>query len=157
MYNPGIVNQLYGLYTCFNKLPNDYDLYIRMRTDLYFFDTNFLNEIVECKSNLILPDKVWFSNLNYPYSNEFNDFFWIGDYAASKYIADTYENLTELFKPGICNEQLLASRLIHSPIKFTISQIKCEFNLDRRTRGIENHLEETRYFTRKRKNVDTGF
>lgn len=150
-FEPRLLNQLHCLNKCFEIIPNSYDMYIRLRTDLYFFDTDFMDEVVDMESDLILPDKVWYIEKNYPFFGLFNDFFWIANYQTSQYIANTYYFLSEIVDKSICLEKLLSIRLNNAPFKIKVSHFKCLFNLDRRTKGVEPWLTETIELTQKRK------
>jgi hypothetical protein len=152
---PNIVKQFYGIYSCFQEVPNDYDLYIRLRSDLYFFTTDFLPALAQSDANLHLVDNVWFNHPNYPLSNRFNDIFWVADYKTSKYIADIYLVLPKLFtKKANYPERILAIYLKNIPFQITISHFFCELNVDRRTRGAEMWYEESRVMTERRRKLE---
>jgi hypothetical protein len=123
-----------------------------MRTDLYFFDFGFQNVLKQLenkkdKYNLILSSKVWYNKGNYPFSILFNDYMWFADFETSKYISSLYDCITK-YSP-CCLEELIA---IHISSKdLSICHFDCCFNLDRRTRGHEQHLIESQELTQKRR------
>lgn len=147
-YRANIILQLYCLQVAFSKLPNDYDFYIRMRTDLYFFRPLPFSTIVCTTTDLILEKTVhWYSN-NFPHSNLFADFFWISKYDAGRIISELYAHIGE-FDSSLCLEEILALYLRKFPA-LTYSHIDFNLNLDRRTKGIENWLPETAVCTNRR-------
>lgn len=147
-HGKSVVNQIYGIYKTFNIVPDSYDYYMRMRTDLYFFDFNFLDilKTLRSKTNLILPAKVWYKEKNYPAKMVFNDYMWFSDYETAKYIASLYTDILQ-YNPTYL-ENLLAVHL--SKKDFTIMYFDCCFNLDRRTRGEEMGLPESCDLTARR-------
>ncbi len=145
--------QWYMIYSGFNIIPPIYDYYIRVRTDLYFFDTNIFEEIKNMDADLILSSRVWYIKMNYPYQKDaFNDYLWIGKYDISKYLADLYLQLDNY--PVIYNEKAIVNHLLNYNKDITITHFKCDFNLDRRTRGAEMWLPESREMTARRNNLE---
>jgi hypothetical protein len=148
-----LVNQLYCIYNTVEMLPSSYDYYIRMRTDLYYFDFNFLyalkqlNNCIE-KPNLLIPSNVWYNQKNYPHTDVFNDYMWIADYKTTKYIASLYNEIP--VNNSMCLENLFAYHI--SKQEYIIWNFKCCFNIDRRTRGNEMHLLESNELTTRRQN-----
>ena len=96
--------------------------------------------------NLILPSYVWYNKQNYPADLVFNDYIWFADYQTSKYIASLYTSILD-YSPTYF-ENLMAVHL--SKKNFTISYFECCFNIDRRTRGAEMGLLESRDLTARR-------
>jgi hypothetical protein len=153
--SPGLSKQFYGIYTCFQELPTDYDFYIRLRSDLYFFTTDFMPFIAQSDANLQLVETVWFNHPNYPLSSRFNDYLWIADYKTSKYITDIYLGLPQLYtKKANYSEKIFANYMLDIPFQISISHFVCEFNLDRRTRGAEMWHEESRIMTERRSKLE---
>ena len=147
-HTAAIAGQLYSLQEGVRRIPDSYDWYIRMRTDLYFFQTDVLDRILSSPLDvdLWIPEKVWYSEPNYPARDVFNDYMWIGTYAATRYLADTYSVLPTLTPTFM--EELLARRLRTYPLR--IGHFSCLFNLDRRTRGQDMFLVESQELTRRR-------
>jgi hypothetical protein len=139
--------QLYGLHAIFKVLPSTYEWYVRLRTDLYFFETNLLS-IPNPSADLWIPEKVWHSEPNYPARDVFNDYVWIGSYAISVYLADTYTALPNL-QPTYM-EELFARRLRAYPHSVRLGTIVGTIALDRRTRGEDLFLPESHELTRRR-------
>ena len=145
--------QMFMINEAFKYLPDDYDYYVRMRTDLFFFKTDIWDNICVCKSDLILPDTCHGEKRNFP-NGVFNDFFWIGNYKGAKFLSLFYDHIElinyDYLEYGIAEyiKNYGNSQLI------TISQFESDFNLDRRTRGYENWLVETIRDTNKRNFID---
>jgi hypothetical protein len=151
-YNQAMVYQMYSLHRAFKEIPQGYDLYVRMRADIYFFSGIDWTSLLAQKDryDLFTSDTVHFKKRNYPYTDIFDAFFWISSYEIGKYIADIYLHLEELVQ--ICKkkncEQYFAEYL--SRKKLSILHCPFEIALERRTRGIEDTKEETRVYTRRR-------
>ena len=150
-----VASQLYGIHRAFQDLPDSYDWYIRLRTDLYFFDGDFLTQILTSTepADLWIPKIVWYTEPNYPVGDVFNDYMWVGRYGISKYIADTYPCLRDI-APTYA-EQLLGRRVRSYAHPLRIQHFDCLFNLDRRTRGYDMYLLESRELTRLRQDQGT--
>lgn len=137
--------QLYGLYRALQEMPQTYDWYLRMRTDLYFVDLECLSRIdfTAKDVDLWLPERIWNVDPNYPARDDFNDYLWIGTRAASAYLADAYTLPTESAPPYL--ERLLGEHLRKS--SFRIRHFPGEFNLERRTRGCDMSAPESQRLT----------
>lgn len=140
----------YGLYRAFLEVPDTYDLYVRLRTDLYFFEGIDWEYLFHHKStyNLFLLQKAHFTKLNYPGSRIFDDSFWISTYAVGKYISEMYLNLPTM-KRGKRTEEYYADYLDRE--KFSILKYPFDLAIERRTRGFDDNLEETAILTARRK------
>lgn len=142
-YAKNIIPQLYCIQKAFLAVPKDYDYYIRMRTDLYFFKgVNW----PEALGEFVIPSTVHFRVPNYPNSDLFNDLFWIGDYEANLYITSIYDNILKYDK------SLIAERLFR--VHMDAGSLKpkhypFEIALERRTRGFDG-LPETGPYTERR-------
>jgi glycosyl transferase, family 25 len=141
-------SQLYGLHAIFNVIPSTYDWYVRLRTDLHFFDTDLLGPLAPT-ADLWLPEKVWHTEANYPARDVFNDYAWIGSYEISAYIASIYTAMRNL--PTTYMEQLFAWHLRAYPHPLRIGVIPGTVALDRRTRGHDLYLPESHDLTRRRR------
>jgi hypothetical protein len=86
--------------------------------------------------------------LNYPGSRIFDDLFWISTYAVGKYISEMYLNLPTM-KRGKYTEEYYADYLDRE--KFSILKYPFDLAIERRTRGFDDNLEETRILTARRK------
>lgn len=152
-HTEAMTGYLYALQEAVRSLPPTYDLYIRLRTDLYFFDTDLIAQVLSCPDpvDLWIPEKVWYTEPNYPARDVFNDYLWIGPYAVTAYLADTYRNLATLAPTYM--EELLARRLRAYPGPLSIRHFRGLFNLDRRTRGEEMFLPESRELTYRRQQL----
>lgn len=142
-HTENMTGYLYALQEGVRILPPSYDWYIRLRSDLYFFDTDFMSQVLSSQdyADLWIPDKVWYSSPNYPGRDVFNDYLWIGTHAITTYLAETYAVLSSL-EPTYM-EQLLARRVQMYPSSLKIKHFSCLFNLDRRTRGEDMFLQES--------------
>ena len=146
-HTSAVAGQLYGLHAIFQVLPTTYDWYVRLRTDLYTFDTDILAPVAPT-ADLWLPEKVWHTEPNYPARDVFNDYVWIGSYAISAYLAATYTALRDLQPTYV--EELLGRRLRAYPAPLRIGHIPGTIALDRRTRGQDMFLPESHDLTRRR-------
>ncbi len=147
--------QAYMIKSAFDLIPQNYDFYIRIRPDLYFFDKNIFREIEHIDGDLILPSKVWYCNPNYPLTQHlFNDYLWIGKYNISKYIALFYDNVDKY--EVACNETTLTNYLRDYNETLNVCHFTCDFNLDRRTRGAEMWLQESRDMTVRRQQIESN-
>jgi hypothetical protein len=135
------------------NLNNFYDYYIKCRTDLFFFDTDPWDQICSLNSDIILPDIVWGFKNNYPHNNIINDYLWITNYKALLYINSFYDYIPK--SDTTYPEQDLANFLSKEKNTYSISHFKSDFNLERRTRGEESHLEETKRDTYRRRILET--
>ena len=149
-YKPATVFQMYSLYRGFQEVPDTYDLYVRMRTDLYFFKGIDWELIMNNsrKYELFIPEDVHFTLKNYPISDIFNDYFWISSYQVGKYISELFKKITSMEK-GTFAEKYFAlhismniPKIIHYPF---------DLALERRTRGFDTILDETTVYTQRRK------
>ena len=140
----------YGLYRAFQELPDTYDLYVRLRTDLYFFQGINWDYIAQHKAtyNLFILQKVHFTQPNYPGSRMFDDSFWISTYPVGKFISEIYLNLPTM-KAGKCTEEYYADYLDRE--KFSILKYPFDVVIERRTRGFDANLDETPVYTARRK------
>lgn len=145
---PG-AKQMFIVNEAFKYLPNDYDYYVRMRTDLFFFKTDIWNEICSYSNDLILPNSCWGDkHSNFPIRDIFNDLFWVGNYKGSKFLSMFYEYIDQL-DYGFTEDGI--TKYIKSYANnITIRHFDDDFNLDRRTRGYEPWLTETPRDTQKR-------
>ena len=146
-HTTAVAGQFYGLHAIFKVLPSTYEWYVRLRTDLYFFETDLLS-YPSPRADLWIPEKVWHTEPNYPARDVFNDYVWIGSYAISAYLADTYTALPEL-RPTYM-EELFARRLRAYPHPLRIGTFPGTIALDRRTRGEDLFLPESHELTRRR-------
>lgn len=149
--------QLYSLYQSFQDIPDNYDLYVRMRSDLYFFKGIDWKYILDKRHThtLFLPSTVWYTQKNYPTSTLFNDFFWVSSYPIAKALASAYTTLLHI--PAITPDtiverifQLYCDYLIRLQTPLTL--LHCDFDvvLERRSRGFDANLVETRVYTTRR-------
>jgi hypothetical protein len=151
-YDQAMVYQMYSLHKAFKEIPQGYDLYVRMRPDIYFFSGIHWQYVLNLKDtyNLFLSTTVHFTRKTYPHTDIFDAFFWISSYDIGKYLADIYLNVEELAK--VCREknceQYFAEYL--SRKKVSILNYPFEIALERRTRGIEDYSAETIAYTRRR-------
>ena len=142
-YAKNILPQLYCIQKAFLAVPKDYDYYVRMRTDLYFFKgVNWPDALGDC----VIPSTVHFGKPNYPNSDLFNDFFWIGNYEANLYITSIYDYILNYDKSLIV-ERIYRSHMAVGPLK--LRHYPFEFALERRTRGFDG-LPETGPYTERR-------
>jgi hypothetical protein len=149
-YKSAAVFQMYSLYRGFQELPNTYDLYVRMRSDLYFFKGIDWDVILNYSHTyqLIIPEVVHFNLKNYPSSDIFNDFFWISSYQVGKYISELFKNITNMEKNTLIEKyfalhiSMNMPKLIHYPFDLT---------LERRTKGFDSHLHESNVYKERRK------
>lgn len=133
-YKPSAVFQMYMLYRGFQEVANTYDIYIRMRPDLYFFkgiDWEFILNNAH-KHELFIPKNVHFAGANYPNSDIFNDYFWISSYEVGKYISELFKNIRSMQK-GMITEKYFALHISLNMPKLT--HYPFDFALERRTRG----------------------
>lgn len=154
-YKPNLVSQMYGIYQAFSNVPDTYDYYMKMRCDLYFFTTNFFTNIFDTPANLYLLDTCWYKNKNFPAFWACNDFLWIGDYKISFAIANLYNSLHEY--SNIDSFEKVLADFLQKQTFVSIHNFVCEVNLERRTRGYEMWLEESRFMTEKRKQIETAY
>lgn len=150
-YKPSAVFQMYSLYRAFQEVTNTYDIYVRMRTDLYFFkgiDWEFiLNNSHEYQ--LFIPENVHFTLKNYPNSDIFNDYFWISSYQVGKYISELFKKITSM-KKGMFVERYFAVYISMNMPK--LAHYPFDLALDRRTHGgFDTNLHETSVYTERRK------
>lgn len=145
-YSPNIVSQLYGISDMISNIPNDYDYYIRMRTDLYFFKAPNWSE---CLGDFVVPEDVHWNKINYfsPISNIFNDYFWVANYSITREIADIYKNILT-YPKGLTTEWYFARHMTKKNL--IPDHYRFEIALERRTRGFED-TAETRFYTERRK------
>jgi len=151
-YNPSAAFLMYSLYRGFQELADTYDLYVRMRTDLYFFkgiDWEFILNNSHTYE-LFIPENVHYTSKNYPNSNIFNDYFWISSYQVGKYISEIFKQITSMPR-GIIVERYFALHISMNMPKL----LHCQFDLalERRTRGgfDANLVDETTFYTERRK------
>jgi len=143
-YRNNILPQLYCIQKAFLAVPKDYDYYIRMRTDLYFFKgVSWPEALGDC----VLPSTVHFGVANYPNSDLFNDFLWIGNYEAHLYITSIYDCILKYDRSQII-ERIYTTHMDAGHLKSR--NYPFEFALERRTRGFDG-LPETGPYTERRK------
>jgi len=145
-YYEGTVSQMYIISDMISNIPNDYDYYIRMRTDLYFFKAPKWSE---CLGDFVVPEDVHWNKINYfsPISKLFNDYFWVANYSITRDIADIYRDILT-YPKGLITEGYFA---LHMTKKNLVpDHYEFELTLDRRTRGFEEG-EESRSYTERRK------
>ena len=151
-YNQAMVYQMYSLHEAFKEIPQGYDLYVRMRPDIYFFTGIDWTSILAQKDTyeLFVSDTVHFTKRNYPYTDIFDAFFWVSSYDIGKYIADIYLHIHDLAK--VCKKKNCEQHFAHYLSRKKISILHCAFQiaLERRTRGLEDTKEETIAYTRRR-------
>lgn len=149
-HEPPIAYQLYAIQEAFRDVPATYDWYVRIRTDLYFFDATFFDQILTSDPgiDLWISEKLWYTDANYPARDILNDFLWIGNHRISEYLASTYAALPTI-EPSYM-EHVLGRRLRHCPFPWKLGHFRCLFNLDRRTRGHDMYLIESQDLTRLR-------
>jgi len=149
-YKPSTVFQLYSLYKGFQEVPPTYDLYVRMRSDLYFFKDIDWKYILNNSSryDLFIPENVHYNLKNYPSSHIFNDYFWISSYKVGKYISEIFKNLTNMEKGHIVETYfaLYISKNIPKILNHPF-----DLALERRTRGFDANLNETAIYSERRK------
>jgi hypothetical protein len=95
----------------------------------------------------VIPKTVHFNVPNYPNSDLFNDFFWIGNYETNRYLANLYKDLANYDKRQVI-ETLFATHMRASSI--VPRHYPFEVVLERRTRGFDG-LPETGPHTQRRK------
>lgn len=150
-YKPSAVFQMYSLYRGFQEVASTYDLYVRMRPDLYFFkgiDWEYLLDNSH-KYELFIPENVHYNLHNYPNCHMFNDYFWISSYKVGKYISEIFNNITSM-EEGKIVEIYFALHVSKNMPKI----LNCPFDLalERRTRGgFDTNLEETTFYTERRR------
>jgi hypothetical protein len=146
-HSKNVAGQLYTLQEGVSIVPDSYDWYVRLRSDLYFFQTDILQQVLSSSDqvDLWIPEKVWYTEANYPARDVFNDYLWIGTRAITEYLAQTYAALPTI--PHTYTEELLARRIRAYPSHLVIKHFACLFNLDRRTRGEDMFLQESRELT----------
>ena len=151
-YDQAMLYQMYSLHQAFKEIPQGYDLYVRMRPDIYFFTGIHWEYLLKQKDTyqLFLSTTVHFTKRTYPHTDIFDAFFWISSYEIGKYLADIYLNVEELAK--VCRrkncEQYFAEHLSRKNV--AILNYPFEFALERRTRGFEDNKEETIAYTQRR-------
>lgn len=151
MFPKSVVCQLYGIHQAFQVIPNSYDYYIRMRTDLYFFkrpDFEMLFDRPEY--NLILDTNVHFQRKNYPEGDIFNDFFWISNYETGFLIATFYNHIQNYKINDGYLELYYKLYLDDNKDKLKIYNYSFDVWLDRRTKGFDSNLEESYILTKRR-------
>lgn len=151
-YNQAMLYQMYSLHEAYKEIPQGYDLYVRMRPDIYFFSGIDWGSLLKQKDtyDLFCSETVHFNKRNYPYTDIFDAFFWISSYETGKYIAEIYlhiEDVARICKKKNC-EQHFGEYL--SRKKLSILHCPFEIALERRTRGFEENKEETSVYTRRR-------
>jgi uridine kinase len=100
-----IYKQWYKLYRLFQCVPSSYDIYIRLRPDVFLYNHEELDMILSYPC----------SNLRIPYGSDrdgINDQIAIGGYSEMKH----YCNLWSSIRPNITSERLLLEHLRH-PVK----------------------------------------
>jgi hypothetical protein len=143
-YGKNIIPQLHCIRKAFLAVPKDYDYYIRMRTDLYFFKgVNWPEALGDC----VIPSTVHFGVPNYPSSDLFNEFIWIGNYEANLYITSIYDCILSYDRSQI-TERLYRMHMDVGSLK--PRHYPFEVVLERRTRGFDG-LPETGPYTERRR------
>ena len=94
-----LTNQLlmfYSIQKSFNLIQETYDVYVRMRYDTIFkskfFINSILNEILENKYDIFIPQ----NHLTQTIQSEYNDQFAMGNYKSSKIYSNTFANISDL-------------------------------------------------------------
>jgi hypothetical protein len=147
-YKKHIASQFYIIGKSFEEVPEGYDYYIRMRTDLYFFKGIDWDKVFSKKCDLIMPKSIHYNRTNWPNGKYFNDYFWISDWATGKYISRMHEVMPKESKLHVA-ERYLAIHLTNKP-GISINHYDFDIALERRTRGFDDNLEETRVYTARR-------
>ena len=149
-YKPSAVFQAYSLYKAFQELPDTYDLYVRMRPDIYFFNGVDWGYILNSRDthDLFISETVHFKLKNYPSGDIFDDLFWVSNYTAGKYLSNLFTSITSM-NGGRAMEHYFATHLSNN--NYRIAYHPFDIALERRTRGFDADLEETPVYTRRRK------
>jgi len=149
-YGLSTVYQTYCLYKAFQELPDTYDLYVRMRPDLYFFKGIDWGTILKTRDtyDLFISEILHFRLRNYPNGDMFDSLFWITDYNVGKYMSELFTVINKM-EGGKTLECYFATHLFNNRPR--VIQSPFDLTLERRTRGFDANLDETPVYTRRRK------